>query len=91
MLLGDQTTEFHMYEYLPFCPLRRTALVSVFQSFAYSQATPFRPMRLARLIKEQKAVGGRLGRVLLQSSSRKFQHVTCVLGGLAWVSAEQLR
>ena len=50
-------------------------------------------MRLARLIvclKNGKLLEGRLGRVLSHSSqpSRKFQHVTCVLGGLAWASAE---
>ena len=34
MLLGGHTTEFHMYEFYPFCPLRRTTLVSAFRPFA---------------------------------------------------------
>ena len=40
MFLRGQTTEFHMYEYLPSCLLCRTALVLAFNRLI-SQVTPF--------------------------------------------------
>ena len=59
MLLGGQTTEFHMYIY-PFCPLRRTALVSAFRSFANLASHTLRRWGLRdynRCLEERKVVG----------------------------------
>ena len=64
MLLGGQTTEFYMHEYLPFLPVAlHIALVTAFRSFTNLKPHPSQ-MRLVRLIVrvEEQRVAGRLGR-----------------------------
>ena len=84
MLLGGQTTEFYMHEYLPFLSIvPRIALVTAFRLFANLKPYPSQ-MRLARLMVcfEEEKVAGRLGRGLLhcsQPSHIKFQHAVTML------------
>ena len=62
MLLGGQTTEFYMHEYLPFLPVE-PCVVTAFRLFTNLKPHPSQ-MRLARQIVrfEEQKVAGRLGR-----------------------------
>ena len=59
MLLGSQTTEFYMHEYLPFFPsvLYSTAWFWLPNRLLISQATPFADVRLVACLEEWKVVG----------------------------------
>ena len=91
-LLGGQTTEFHMYEYLPFLPIASYNTGFSFLIVCYS-LTSF----TNRSLQDCNCLLGRLEswRLRWDSSlhclqpSHKFQHVICVLEGCAWASTKQ--
>ena len=95
MLLGGQTTEFHMNAILPI--VSYTNGVGFLIQFAYRpKATPFAgeacETNRSLVLKNGKCWKTRVT-VLLHCSqpSRKFQHGTYVLWDVAWASAKQWR
>ena len=94
MLLGGQTTEFHMNAILPI-GLYTTGVGFPIQ-FAYRlKATPFtgKACETNRLLVRTKSCWKTRGTVLLHCSqpSHQFQHGTYVLRGVVWASADQWR
>ena len=91
MFLGGQTTDFHMYEYLPFLPIVscNTVVYSTGFDFSYrlliSQVASFtnEGCKTNRSLRRTKLLEGRLGRVLSHCSppSRFNVSLNCVLGG----------
>ena len=80
MLLGGQTTELHMYEYLPFLPIASYSTGFGFPVVRLSRKPHPSQMRLARLLvrlEEGKVVADseEFFRTVC-SHSPKFQHVT---------------
>ena len=92
MLLGGQTTEFHMNAILPI--VSYTIGVDFPIQFAYRpKATPFagEACKTNHSLVRTESCWKTRGTVLLHCSQpfRKFQHGTYVLWGVAWASAKQ--
>ena len=94
MLLGGQTTEFHMNAILPIASY--TNGVGFLIQFAYwPKATPFagETCEINRSLLRTESCWKTRVTVLLHClhPSRRFQHGAYVLRGVAWASAEQRR
>ena len=95
MLLEGQTTDFHMYEQLPFLPIAPYSTCFGFPDHSLIlQATPFTDERLVRVIihlQEQKVVKRDFLALFTAHLTRFSMHLQThsVHAGHAWASAEQ--